>query len=205
MREYTLKTNGLIHPADTGTGTGTGTTLRPAVLADASALPASARREIVALSGARPGRFAAELGFTWLSIAGLIAAGVHFDNLAVSLLCAFLVGTRQMVLALLLHEQVHRLGLRSKYADWIINVFAVFPLFFTTVEDYAKVHLSHHKYCFTKDDPDFLRKSGAEWTYPMTRRQLHCLARWCRSAHCFVHRFFGRCLPAVAQFAPATS
>jgi fatty acid desaturase len=165
-----MKTNALSYPVgaeETASGP-----LRPAVLADAGALPASARREILALSGARPARFAAELAFTWLSIAGLIAAGVHFDNLAVSLLCAFLVGTRQMVLALLLHEQVHRLGLRSKYADWIINVFAVFPLFVTTVEDYAKVHLSHHKYCFTKDDPDFIRKSGAEWTYPMKPRQL---------------------------------
>lgn len=146
--------------------------LRPAVLADASALSPAAKREIMAMSGARPARFATKLATTWLSVAALIAIGVYVDNLAVSLLCAFLVGTRQMVLALLLHEQVHRLGLRSKYADWIINVFAVFPLFVTTVEDYAKVHLSHHKYCFTKDDPDFIRKSGAEWTYPMTKKQL---------------------------------
>jgi fatty acid desaturase len=146
--------------------------LRPAVLADASALSQAARREIMAMSGARPARFAAELATTWICVAALIAVGVYVDNLAVSLLCAFLVGTRQMVLALLLHEQVHRLGLRSKYADWLINVFAVYPLFVTTVEDYAKVHLSHHKYCFTSDDPDFIRKSGAEWTYPMTKRQL---------------------------------
>jgi fatty acid desaturase len=145
--------------------------LRPAVLADASALSTDARREIMAMSGARPARFAAELAISWISVAALIAFGVYVDNLAVSLLCAFLVGTRQMVLALLLHEQVHRLGLRSKYADWLINVFAVFPLFVTTVEDYAKVHLSHHKYCFTKDDPDFIRKAGAEWTYPMTKKQ----------------------------------
>jgi fatty acid desaturase len=146
--------------------------LRPAVLADASALSQTARREIMAMSGARPARFAAELAKTWLCVAALIAVGVYVDNLAVSLLCAFLIGTRQMVLALLLHEQVHRLGLRSKYADWLINVFAVYPLFVTTVEDYAKVHLSHHKYCFTSDDPDFIRKSGPEWTYPMTKKQL---------------------------------
>jgi fatty acid desaturase len=166
-----MKTNALFYPMGAEDEVVNGP-LRPAVLADASALSAAARREIMALSGARPARFAAELALTWLTIAGLIAIGVYFDNLAVSLLCAFLVGTRQMALALLLHEQVHRLGLRSKYADWIINVFAVFPLFVTTVEDYAKVHLSHHKYCFTKDDPDFIRKSGAEWTYPMTKRQL---------------------------------
>jgi fatty acid desaturase len=142
--------------------------LRPAVLADASALSPAARREIMALGGARPARFARELLTTWGAIAALVALGVYCDNIFVTLACIFLVGTRQSVLALLLHEQVHRLGLRSKYADWIINVFAVYPLFVTTVEDYAKVHLSHHKYCFTKDDPDFLRKSGAEWTFPMS-------------------------------------
>jgi len=146
--------------------------LRPAVLADAKALSSDAKREIMALSGARPARFAAELVFTWASIAAFITTGVYFDSIAVTLFCIFLIGTRQMALALLLHEQVHRLGMRSKYADWIINVVAVYPLFVTTVEDYAKVHLSHHKYCFTKDDPDFLRKSGEEWTFPKSVGQL---------------------------------
>jgi fatty acid desaturase len=166
-----MNTNALVYPVETAQEAAAGA-FRPAVLADARALSPAARREIMEMSGARPARFAAELAFTWLSIGALIAAGIYFDNLAVTLLCAFLVATRQMALALLLHEQVHRLGLRSKYADWIINVFAVFPLFVTTVEDYAKVHLSHHKYCFTADDPDFIRKSGPEWTFPMTKRQL---------------------------------
>lgn len=67
-----------------------------------------------------------------------------------------------MVLGLLLHEQVHRLGLRSKYGDWIVNLLVAYPIMFTTVEDYAKVHLSHHKYFFTRRDPDFIRKSGKD-------------------------------------------
>lgn len=150
--------------------------LRPAVLADASALSSGARKEIMALSGARPARFAAELAFTWASIAAFIAAGVYFDNLVVTLVAIFLIGTRQMALALLLHEQVHRLGMRSKYADWFVNVCAVYPLFVTTVEDYAKVHLSHHKYCFTNKDPDFIRKSGEEWTFPKSVGQLLLIA-----------------------------
>lgn len=150
--------------------------LRPAVLAEASALSSAARHEIMALSGARPARFAVELVLTWASIAAFIAAGVYFDNLAVTLVAIFLISTRQMALALLLHEQVHRLGMRSKYADWFVNVFAVYPLFVTTVEDYAKVHLSHHKYCFTKNDPDFIRKSGKEWTFPKSAGQLLLIA-----------------------------
>ena len=148
-----MKTTNLAFPADTVART----PLRPAVLGEAAALSAAARREIMALSGARPARFGIELAFTWLWIAVFIALGLRAHNLAVTALCLFMISTRQMVLALLLHEQVHRLGWRSRYADWIINVFAVYPLFVTSVEDYAKVHLSHHKYCFTQDDPDFLR------------------------------------------------
>ena len=146
--------------------------LRPAVLGDARDLSPVSRREILALSGARPARFGLELAWTWSVIAALMAVGVFAHNVFVSAACIVLIGTRQMALALLLHEQVHRLGWRSKYADWIINVFAVFPLFVTTVEDYAKVHLSHHKYCFTKDDPDFLRKAGEEWAFPMSLGKL---------------------------------
>ncbi|MES2151945.1 MAG: fatty acid desaturase [Pseudomonadota bacterium] len=145
-----------------------GKPLSPAVLGDASDLSITAKREILVLSGARPFRFGAELLFTWVWIAAFMTLGVLVDNLAVTMLCVLLIGTRQTVLALLLHEQVHRLGWRSKYADWVINVLAVYPLFVTSVEDYAKVHLSHHKYCFTKDDPDFLRKAGEEWTFPMS-------------------------------------
>jgi fatty acid desaturase len=154
------------------TGQVAGKPLRPAILSDSRALSPAARSEIQALSGARPARFGAEMVLAWISIAGLIAAGVYFDNLAVTILCIFLISTRQMVLAYLFHDQVHRLGWRSKYADWVVNIFAVYPLVVTTVEDYAKVHLSHHKYCFTKDDPDFLRKSGDEWTFPKSLRKL---------------------------------
>jgi fatty acid desaturase len=146
--------------------------LRPSVLADSSALSPDAKREIQALSGARPARFFFELLLVWGVIGASIATGIYFHHWAVSLACILLISTRQMVLGILLHEQVHRLALRSKYADWFVNVFVVYPLFVTTVEDYAKVHLSHHKYCFTSKDPDFIRKSGDEWTFPKDLKKI---------------------------------
>ena len=43
-----------------------------------------------------------------------------------------------MVLGLLLHEQVHRVGLLNQYGDWVVNILVAYPIIFTTVEDYAK-------------------------------------------------------------------
>lgn len=137
-----------------------------AVLGQGSDLSSAGRQAVQVLSGDRPLRFGLELVLTWISIAAIITVGVAADRWWVTLICIILISGRQSVLGLLLHEQVHRLGWRSKYADWLVNVFAAFPLFVTTVEDYAKVHLSHHKYFFTPKDPDFLRKAGEEWTYP---------------------------------------
>jgi fatty acid desaturase len=77
----------------------------------------------------------------------------------------FFIGTRQNVLALLMHEQTHWLGLRSKWGDYFCELFVAYPLM-VTLEGYRRVHLSHHSYYFTDDDPDYIRKQGKEWTFP---------------------------------------
>jgi fatty acid desaturase len=171
-----------------------------AVMSDTTALSPQAKRDIQALSGARPVRFALELAFAWLTIAAIIAFGVYAENIAATVLCIFLISTRQMVLALLLHEQVHRLGWRSKYADWLVNLFAAYPLFVTTVEDYAKVHLSHHKYFFTKKDPDFIRKAGEEWTFPKAFRQIMVIVLKDLTALNLIQLIRGKSGAAIAEF-----
>ena len=137
-----------------------------AVISGPDRLSAAARAEVNKLCGSRPRRFWSSIAVTWASIACAIAFGIVSGNAAVIALCVVFISTRQIVLGLLMHEQVHRLGDRSKYGDWLVNLLAVYPLFVTTVEDYAKVHLSHHKYFMTPRDPDFVRKSGDEWTFP---------------------------------------
>ena len=71
------------------------------------------------------------------------------------------------MLGLLVHEQAHCLGFPARRGDVIANLLGGYPLLVLTVENYAQVHLSHHKYFFTDRDPDFLRKSGCDWSFPM--------------------------------------
>src|SRR4051812_38637140 len=97
----------------------------------------------------------------------MIVLAIHVHQIWMSVLAIVIVATRFNILALLVHEQVHFLGLRGRYGDWIANVLAAYPLIAATVEGYAGVHLAHHKFFFTEKDPDFLRKSGVGWDFPM--------------------------------------
>jgi hypothetical protein len=86
----------------------------PAVLGGPDKLSSAARAEIQKLSGNRPGRWLLEAAINWIAIALAIWVGVAASNLFVTLLCIVFIGVRQMVFGLLLHDQVHRLGLRGK-------------------------------------------------------------------------------------------
>jgi fatty acid desaturase len=146
--------------------------LPPALLGDQSKLSNEARTEIRDLSGARPGAFLAQAFGAWGVILGVTALALQMNQIWMSVLAIVIVATRFNILGLLVHEQVHFLGLRGRYGDLIVNLLAAYPLIGLTVENYAGVHLAHHKYFFTEKDPDFLRKSGAEWNFPMPGVQL---------------------------------
>jgi fatty acid desaturase len=136
------------------------------------ALEAEIKAMVKGLVGARPFLFVQQLLGAWCVIIFAITLAIWFDNVWTSMAAIFLIATRQNLLGLLVHEQVHRLGFRGRYGDWITNVFAAYPLLVLTVEGYAKVHLAHHKYFFTEKDPDYARKSGPEWNVPMPRKEL---------------------------------
>lgn len=145
--------------------------LSPALLGDKSHLSPQARNEIHKLSGERPREFLFQAFSAWGIIITSILLAIHVNSHWMSLACIIIVATRMNILALLAHEQVHLLGSRNRHGDIISNIIAAYPLGIT-VEGYAKIHLAHHKHYFTNKDPDFLRKSGKEWAFPLPFAQL---------------------------------
>ncbi len=129
-------------------------------------LSAQGRAEIRELLGARPLEFLVQAASAWGMIVISIGFALYIDRWWVTLIAMMLVATRLNVLGLLVHEQAHMLGLKGRYGDLIVNVIAGYP-FGISVENYANIHLAHHKFFFTEDDPDFLRKRGDDWTFPM--------------------------------------
>ncbi|MGO9443614.1 MAG: fatty acid desaturase, partial [Thiobacillaceae bacterium] len=137
-------------------------------------LSRAALAEILAYKGARPWVWLRTAALTWAIILISVGCAEHMHARWATLLAIVIIATRQIVLGLLIHEQAHCLGFSSRY-DWLANLLAAYPLMVLSVEGYAQVHLSHHKFYFTRKDPDFLRKSGAEWAYPMPALRLATL------------------------------
>jgi len=142
------------------------TALPAALVDDKSALSEAAKQEIRALSGARPKAFLLQVLGAWLIIFTAIFVAEQIHAIWASVIAIILIATRMNILGLLVHEQAHLLGLRNRFGDSLVNLLTAYPLGIT-VENYAQVHLSHHKHYFTENDPDFLRKQGPEWSFPM--------------------------------------
>ena len=122
-------------------------------------------KSVLALNGDDKSGFYSTLVITWITIAATITGAVLLDHWFANIIAIFLIATRQNVLGLLTHEQVHRSGANSKFGDFIANVFCAFPILIS-LQGYRHIHLTHHRKYFTESDPDYLRKQGKEFTFP---------------------------------------
>lgn len=136
-----------------------------------------------ALGAPAPGRLLLQTGIEWLCIVALVVLATWCANPLVSVLCMFVIATRQHALLVLMHEYSHYQLSRKKpwLNDLIGDVFTAFPLIIT-VHGFRRNHMPHHRNVSTDDDPDWIammKKDG--YDFPKPRRQIfiellkHCV------------------------------
>ncbi len=97
----------------------------------------------------------------WLSIVldwGLIGASfalvAAFPNPLSIVVAIAVIGSRQLGLAILMHDAAHRALLRNRsWNDWVGNWLCAYPVW-NDVHPYRKYHLQHHAKTWTDEDPD---------------------------------------------------
>jgi fatty acid desaturase len=112
---------------------------------------------------------------SWLSIAidwGVI--GAAFALVAVSpnpltvVVALFVIGGRQLGLAVLMHEAAHRTLLRRRrWNDVVGNWICAYPIW-SDLHPYRPYHLQHHAKTWTEDDPDLPLANP----FPVTRTSM---------------------------------
>jgi len=111
----------------------------------------------------------------WLSIAldwGLIGAAfalvAAFPNPLSILVAVAIIGSRQLGLAILMHDAAHRALLKNRsWNDWVGNWLCGYPIW-NDVHPYRRYHLQHHAKTWTAEDPDLELASP----FPITRASL---------------------------------
>jgi fatty acid desaturase len=89
-------------------------------------------------------------GLVGLSFA-LVAA---FPNPLSIVVAIAVIGSRQLGLAILMHDAAHRALLRNRsWNDWVGNWLCAYPVW-NDVHPYRKYHLQHHAKTWTSEDPD---------------------------------------------------
>ena len=112
---------------------------------------------------------------SWLSVAldwgivfGAMAMVAVWPNPLTIALALLLIGTRQLGMAILMHDAAHRALFRNRAVnDWVGNWLCAYPVW-TDVKPYRPYHLKNHAKNYTAEDPDL----GLVKPFPVTRASL---------------------------------
>ncbi len=105
---------------------------------------------------------------TWGIIFAAMAAVYRWPNPLTIVAALFLIGTRQLGLAVFMHEASHRSLFRNRAVnDWLGNWLAAYPIWSNT-ETYRSYHLKHHAKTWTEEDPDL----KLALPFPITRASM---------------------------------
>ncbi|MFN3231805.1 MAG: fatty acid desaturase family protein [Alphaproteobacteria bacterium] len=101
----------------------------------------------------------------WGVILGAMVLFAAYPNPLTFLLAVMIIGTRQLGLAVLMHDAAHGLLFRSRRLnDGVANWLCSYPVM-ADVRLYRPYHLKHHRHTQTPDDPDLPLSAP----FPITR------------------------------------
>lgn len=82
--------------------------------------------------------------------------------------CVMIVGSRQLGMAILMHEAAHRTLFRSKTINDFVGHYLLALPFGGNLHSYRKYHLTHHRHTQQDDDPDLILSAP----FPVTKASL---------------------------------
>ena len=126
------------------------------------------REEICELLEIRDWRAWLSLVVDWGLIGASFALVAAFPNPLSILISLAIIGSRQLGLAILMHDAAHRALLKSRFwNDWVGNWLCAYPVW-NDVHPYRRYHLQHHAKTWTDEDPDLELANP----FPITRASL---------------------------------
>ncbi len=94
------------------------------------------------------------LFFNWAVIFSAFALVALWPNIITVVVSIFLIGGRQLGLAIFMHDAAHHAFLsRRKWNDGVANWWAAYPIW-SDLEPYRPYHLQHHAHTWQEKDPD---------------------------------------------------
>lgn len=137
-------------------------------------IPASellAPDELVALRERVEWKGIALIVHAWAVILGSIALVAVFPNPLTYVLAVMLIGSRQLGLAILMHEGAHRCFSRNEARNMALSQWlCAYPIFADTVS-YRRYHLAHHANTQQDEDPDLVLSAPFPITKASYRRK----------------------------------
>src|SRR5215475_12421385 len=111
------------------------------------------------------------IAHAWTVILGAIVLVAIFPNPLVYFLAVMLIGSRQLGLAILMHEGAHRCFSRNESHNMALSQWlCAYPIFADT-QAYRRYHLAHHAHTQQQDDPDLVLSAPFPITKSSYRRK----------------------------------
>ena len=138
-------------------------------------IPASAlltRAELADLRARIEWKSLALIAHAWLVILGAIAMVAIWPNPLTCILAVMLIGSRQLGLAILMHDGAHGCLSRDEARNVAVSQWlCAYPIFADTLA-YRGYHLAHHAHTQQADDPDLVLSAPFPITRASYRRKL---------------------------------